>query len=104
IDRLLRDERPRDRKREYDDCNDTWSDFHDASGGSAFAWHARSAGPALLLELLQLILGLVVVRIELHRRLEILDRARLVALGVLHLRHRLIRLRRLREVLEVRLQ
>src|SRR5215475_910171 len=55
-------------------------------------------------KLLKLILRLIVLRIELHGGFEILDRACLVALGVLHLRHRLIRLRRLREVFEVRLQ
>ena len=58
----------------------------------------------LTLELLQLILRLRVLRVELNGGLEILDRGPLVALRVLRLRHRLIRLRRLGEVFEVRLQ
>src|SRR5262245_35144221 len=44
-------------------------------------------------KLLKLILRLIVLRIELHGGFEVLDRSRLVALGVLHLRHRLIGLR-----------
>jgi len=50
IDRFLSDQwRRDDRERECDRECGTWTQFHnDSLGGSAFAVHRRSAGPALL--------------------------------------------------------